>query len=120
TLFLLALAGIPGTVGFIAKFAIFAAAVRAGQIWLTIVGVLTSVISIYYYLRIPVLMYMRDPAPEKPRMAISTGEGFVLGRCAAAVLFLGLFPNHTPLPLVGPLHLLDWSVESIRLLFPPG
>jgi NADH-quinone oxidoreductase subunit N len=59
TLFMLSLAGIPGTVGFIAKFTVFSAAVRADFIWLTILAVLTSVVSVYYYLRIPVLMYMR-------------------------------------------------------------
>jgi NADH-quinone oxidoreductase subunit N len=120
TLFLLSLAGIPGTVGFIAKFTVFAAAVRADIIWLTIVGVLMSAVSVYYYLRIPVLMYMREPDDEKPRMEISTGEGFVLAVCALAVLFLGIFPNHAMLPLVGEFHVLDWSRESVRLLFGAG
>jgi NADH-quinone oxidoreductase subunit N len=120
TLFLLALAGIPGTVGFIAKFNVFAAAVRADQIWLTILGVLMSAVSVYYYLRIPVLMYMREPGDEKPRMAISSGEGFVLGLCALAVVFLGLFPNHALLPLVGEFQVLDWSRESVLLLFGSG
>jgi len=120
TLFMLSLAGIPGTVGFIAKFAVFAAAVRADIIWLTILGVLMSAVSVYYYLRIPVLMYMREPGDEKPRMQISSGEGFVLVVCALAVLFLGLFPNHAQLPLMGEFHVLDWSRESVRLLFGAG
>jgi len=120
TLFLLSLAGIPGTVGFIAKFTVFAAAVRSDIIWLTILGVLMSAVSMYYYLRIPVLMYMREPGDEKPRMEISTGEGFVLVVCAIAVVFLGLFPNHALLPLVGEFHVLDWSRESVRLLFGAG
>ena len=113
TLFLLSLAGIPLTVGFFAKFSLFAAAVRADFVWLTILAVLTSVISVYYYLRIPVLMYMRDPGDEKPRLAISTPEGVVLVLCAAVVLFLGIFPNQT-LPIVGDLHVLDWSRDSVR------
>jgi NADH-quinone oxidoreductase subunit N len=120
TLFMLALAGIPGTVGFVAKFNVFAAAVRSDQIWLTILAVLMSAVSVYYYLRIPVLMYMREPGDEKPRMAISSGEGFVLGLCALAVVFLGLFPNHALLPLVGEFQVLDWSRESVRLLFGAG
>jgi len=120
TLFLLSLAGIPGTVGFIAKFTIFAAAVHADIIWLTILGVLMSAVSVYYYLRIPVLMYMREPGDEKPRMEISTGEGFVLVVCAIAVVFLGLFPNHAMLPLVGEFRVLDWSRESVSLLFGAG
>jgi NADH-quinone oxidoreductase subunit N len=120
TLFLLSLAGIPGTVGFMGKFTLFLAAVHAGYVPLVVLAVLASVVSIYYYLRIPVLMYMRDPGDEKPRMAISTGEGFVLGVCALGVLFLGLFPNHALLPLVGEFQVLDWSRESVRLLFGAG
>jgi NADH-quinone oxidoreductase subunit N len=119
TLFMLALAGIPGTVGFFAKFTLFAAAVRADFIWLTIVAVLTSVVSVFYYLRIPVLMYMREPGDEKPRMQISSGEGLVLVLCAAVVVFLGIFPNQA-LPIVGDLHVLDWSRDSIRMLFGAG
>jgi NADH-quinone oxidoreductase subunit N len=120
TLFLLSLTGIPGTVGFIAKFTIFAAAVRADFVWLTILAVLMSAVSVYYYLRIPVLMYMREPIDERPRMAISSGEGFVLGLCAVAVVFLGLFPNQVVLPLMGEFQVLDWSRESVRLLFGAG
>jgi NADH-quinone oxidoreductase subunit N len=120
TLFLLSLAGISGTVGFMAKFTLFLAAVHAGFVPLVIIAVLATVVSVYYYLRIPVLMYMRDPGDEKPRMTISTGEGFVLGVCALAVVFLGLFPNHALIPLVGEFQVLDWSRESVRLLFGPG
>jgi len=120
TLFLLSLAGIPGTVGFMGKFTLFLAAVHAGYVGLVILAVLMSAVSVYYYLRIPVLMYMREPGDEKPRMAISTGEGFVLGLCALAVVFLGLFPNDAWLPLVGPFQVLDWSRDSVRLLFGTG
>jgi len=120
TLFLLSLTGIPGTVGFIAKFTIFSAAVRADFVWLTILAVLMSAVSVYYYLRIPVLMYMREPIDERPRMAISVGEGFVLGLCGLAVVFLGLFPNQVVLPLWGEFQVLDWSRDSVRLLFGAG
>jgi NADH-quinone oxidoreductase subunit N len=118
TLFLLALAGIPPTVGFFAKFSIFLAAVNAGQVPLAILGVLMSVVSVYYYLRIPVLMYMRDPGEEGVRMETSTGEMLVLGVCAVAVLFLGIFPNEGALPLLGPLPVMDWARQSVQLLFP--
>jgi NADH-quinone oxidoreductase subunit N len=117
TLFMISLAGIPGTVGFIAKFVVFAAAVRAGVIWLTILGVLMSVVSLYYYLRIPVLMYMREPAEDAEFAEVSSGEGLVLGLCAVAVLCFGILPNDTTLPLLGKLHLLDWARESVKLLF---
>ncbi len=97
TLFLLSLAGIPGTAGFVAKFYVFSAAVAAGQVPLAILGVLTSVVSVYYYLRLPVAMYMREPAEEE-RARASTSELMVLTLCAAAVLLLGLLPDAGPLP----------------------
>ena len=122
TLFMLSLAGIPGTVGFIAKFTIFAAAVNADVIWLTILGLLASVVSVYYYLRLPVLMYMREPAEEgaAPRREVSSGEALVLGVCALAVLFLGFFPNWGWLPIFGDVHVLDWARESVTQLFSSG
>jgi len=112
TLFMIALAGIPGTAGFTGKFLIFSAAVNAGQVPLAILGVLMSVVSVYYYLRVPVLMYMRDPGDEAPRADAGTGEWFVLGVCAVGVLYLGLFPNGS-LPIVGDVHVLDWARDSV-------
>jgi len=117
TLFMVALAGIPGTAGFTGKFLIFAAAVDAGYVWLAILGVLMSVVSVYYYLRIPVLMYMRDPGEETPRGGLDSGEILVLTTCALGVLFLGLCPNGS-LPGVGDvnLHVLDWARHSVASL----
>lgn len=60
TIFLLSLAGIPPLLGFFGKFYLFAAAIREGLLWLALWGVLNSVISVYYYLRPIVVMYMRD------------------------------------------------------------
>jgi len=108
TLFMLSLAGIPGTAGFIGKFSIFAAAVKADVIWLTILGVGMSVVSVYYYLRLPVLMYMREPEGEPHRADTSSFEGLVLVFCAIAVVFLGIFPNEASLPV------LDWARDSVR------
>ena len=113
TLFMVALAGIPPTVGFFAKFKIFMAAVSAGQVSLAVIGVLMSVISVYYYLRIPVLMYMRDPGEETPRMTIDSFEALVLGICALAIVALGIWPND-----LGAIHVSDWAQESVRVLFP--
>ena len=110
-LFMVALTGIPPTVGFFAKFGIFVAAVNAGFVGLAVIGVLMSVVSVYYYLRIPVLMYMREPGEEVPRLETSSGEVFVLGLCAFAVLFLGVFPNGGELPV------LDWARTSVGTLF---
>ncbi len=116
-LFMLSLAGIPGTAGFIGKFKIFMAAVDSGAIWLAIIGVLMSVVSVYYYLRIPVLMYMREGGDESHRMEISSGEGVVLVICALAVLALGLFPNQVRMPLFGDLDVLDWARRSVGMFF---
>ena len=113
-LFMISLIGIPGTAGFFAKFYIFMAAVDAGFISLTLIGVLTSAISVYYYLRIPVLMYMRDPREVAPRADLASGEAIVLVVCAVGVLLLGIFPNNSVLPV------LDWARESVGLFFTPG
>jgi NADH-quinone oxidoreductase subunit N len=120
TLVLVALTGIPPTAGFFAKFMIFMAAVNAGHVPLAIIGVLMSVISVYYYLRIPVLMYMREPGEEAQRPETSSGEVVVLGVCALGVLFLGIFPNEGWLPLVGQLNVVEWTRASVQLLFRSG
>jgi NADH-quinone oxidoreductase subunit N len=117
TLFMLSLAGIPGTGGFTAKFAVFSAAVGSGQVVLAIVGVLASLVSVYYYLRLPVVMYMRDPGDEAPRMRIGSGEALVLAVCAIAVVWLGLLPQAGD--AAGPLswvRALDWTRDSVASL----
>jgi NADH-quinone oxidoreductase subunit N len=112
TLFVLALAGVPGTAGFVAKFNLIAAAVRAEMIWLPITIVTTTGISLYTCLRIPVLMMMREPAEPPPSQnPIATGEALALVGCAAVTLYLGLLPNHAWMPV------LDWVSESTRHLF---
>jgi len=113
TLFMLALAGIPPTGGFYAKWALFGAAVKAGNVGLTILAVLTSVVSLYYYLRLPVLMYMREAGADAPRMDTSVGELLVLAACAVAILFLGILPN-SPLSVI---RVLDWARTSVAMLF---
>lgn len=64
TVFMLSFTGVPPTLGLIGKFYLFRATVEAGFIWLAIIGVLTSLISAYYYLRVVVIMYMREGEPE--------------------------------------------------------
>jgi NADH-quinone oxidoreductase subunit N len=103
-LFLLSLGGVPPTGGFFAKFYLFRAAMESPQLyWLVVIGVLTSVISIYYYLRIVVAMYFRDPLrPLEPTDAASTRAALVL--TAVAVLLLGILPGsfvELASPLVG-------------------
>jgi len=115
TLFMMSLAGIPFTGGFYAKFALFGAAVKAGNVGLTILAVLASLVSLYYYLRLPVVMYMREAGADAPRLDTSLGEVMVLAACAIAIVFLGLFPNAPDfLPSI---RVFDWARTSVALLF---
>jgi NADH-quinone oxidoreductase subunit N len=93
TIFLLSLIGIPITGGFFAKFYVFSAALRANLIWLTIIGVLNSAVGAYYYLRIIVVMYMREGRKEVPVNPISWSLGFALTVSVVATLYLGILPN---------------------------
>ena len=94
TIFLLSLGGIPPTNGFVAKFVVFKAAMEASDqhlLWLVVVGVLNSVLSIFYYLRIVMMMYFRDPLGELSARR-SAGVAFVLVVCALLVLWMGILP----------------------------
>jgi NADH-quinone oxidoreductase subunit N len=94
TLFLLSLIGVPLTGGFFGKFYIFKAALDANFIWLTVLGLLNSAVAAYYYLRVIVVMYMRDPAgPEEALPAPSPGITVTLWASALATLVLGIFPS---------------------------
>jgi NADH-quinone oxidoreductase subunit N len=93
TIFLLSLIGIPVTGGFFAKFYVFSAALKTNLIWLTLIGVLNSAIGAYYYLRIMVMMYMREPQREIPVTPIPFGLGFALAVSIAATVYLGVLPN---------------------------
>jgi NADH-quinone oxidoreductase subunit N len=93
TLFLLSLIGIPMTGGFFAKLYVFSAAVKAHLIWLTLIGVVNSAIGAYYYLRIIVVMYMREARKEVPVTPIPFGLGVALAVSMVATLYLGILPN---------------------------
>jgi len=90
-IFLLSLAGIPPTVGFFAKFYVFAAAIQAKFYWLAAMGVINSVIGVYYYMRVVVTMYARAPEGEVTESA-SLPLHVALVAAAAVVLF-GIFPT---------------------------
>ena len=107
TIFLLSLGGFPPLGGFVAKWYVFTAAIRAGYAWLAIIGVLTSVISVFFYVRIIVAMYMMPPAqalsiPPVPRIA-----GAAIIACALMVVYLGVLPT----------QILDWASASIGTIF---
>ena len=88
-----ALAGIPPTAGFIGKFFIFSAAIREGEVALAVVGILTAVVSVYYYLRVVVNLYMK-PAGAGVETAVGTiPERVAIVSAAAVILILGIFPG---------------------------
>jgi NADH-quinone oxidoreductase subunit N len=97
SLFLLSLAGVPPTAGFFAKWFLFRGAMNSGFYALTIIAFINSVIGAYYYLRVLVAMYMREPAAGAP-VAVTMRSGYVsaaLLLSAIIVLALGLFPGNT-------------------------
>ncbi len=89
-LFMLSFTGIPPTVGFLGKFYLFRAALDAGLVWLALVGVLTSLVSAYYYLRVVVMMFMRPGAPESRSEAWLNAT---IAVTAAGTLALGILPD---------------------------
>jgi NADH-quinone oxidoreductase subunit N len=94
--FMVSMAGIPPTAGFIGKFYVFMAAVDAGLTWLAAVALLFAVVSAFYYLRVVMLMYMREPAPsitEIPHLVASPALSVVLACAVAGVILLGIYPN---------------------------
>jgi NADH-quinone oxidoreductase subunit N len=93
TIFLLSLIGIPITGGFFAKFYVFSAALQANLVGLVIIGVLNSAVGAYYYLRIIVVMYMREPQQEVRVARIPVGLGFALAISLAATIYLGVLPG---------------------------
>ena len=94
SVFLISLAGFPPTGGFLAKFYVFSSAVKQGLVPLVIIGVLASLVSVFYYLRIIVYMYMREPAEEIEIAVENPALFLVLFLCLYGVLQLGLFPRY--------------------------
>ena len=90
TLFLLSLAGVPLTSGFVGKLVVFGAAIKSGYSWLVVVGVLTSAIAAFFYLRVLVVMYMEE-ATDEGRGSRPAFSSVVVGVTALATVALGLF-----------------------------
>ncbi len=115
TLFLLSLAGLPGTAGFLGKLEVFRAAVAGDRPAVALAVALTSALSFVFYLRLPIAMYMRPRGARSHRLQTDALELGVLVACAALVLVLGLWPNH-----LDALRLLDWARASSTGLVAPG
>ena len=111
--FMVSLAGIPPTAGFIGKFYLFMAAVNSGLAWLAIFGLIFAAISAFYYLRIVMVMYMREPSTEQERntrLVLSPQVSVVLAFSVVGVVLLGIFPG----PLVSIADLSVLSVSPVR------
>jgi NADH-quinone oxidoreductase subunit N len=93
TIFLLSLIGIPVTGGFFAKFYVFSAALQAKLVGLVIIGVLNSAVGAYYYLRVIVVMYMREGREEIPVSPIPLGLGAALALSVLVTIYLGVLPG---------------------------
>ena len=106
TVFLLSLGGFPPTAGFIGKWYIFSAAVQEGHYWLAIIGVLTSVVSVFFYLRIVVMMYMTEGSElARPRVPAMAMAGLAIA--TIVVFYLGVLPT----------QVLDLALNSITTIF---
>jgi len=92
-IFLFSLMGMPPTAGFAGKFYIFAGAVKAGYIWLAVIGVLNSAVSLYYYLRVMVSMYFKDAQEDFGWATMNTATAISIAIAIAGVLVMGVVPG---------------------------
>ena len=93
SIFLLSLAGIPPLAGFAGKFYVFSAAIKAQYYWLAIIGVLNSVVAVYYYLRVMMYMYFKDPLRELGSIDIAPQYSITMLICVWALIHMGVFPR---------------------------
>ena len=110
TIFLLSLIGIPITGGFFAKFYVFSAALKSNLIGLTLIGVINSAVGAYYYLRIIVVMYMRQARKGVPVLPTPVALGVALAISVAATIYLGVLPNRA----------LQYTQHSAQALLAPS
>jgi NADH-quinone oxidoreductase subunit N len=92
SLFMVSLAGIPPTAGFLGMYLLFRGAVAHGFVPLVVIAVLNSAVSVYYYFRVLVALYMR-PAMRRTTRASSVGVGVIIALCALGVLWIGILPD---------------------------
>jgi len=92
-LFMVSLAGIPPVAGFVGKFYVFEQAIQDGFIWLVIIAVVNSIVSVYYYLRAPVFCFMKSARGETQSAPLSAGLVFTTAFAAGALVIIGIFPE---------------------------
>lgn len=93
TIFLLSLTGIPPLAGFAGKFYVFSDAIKGQFYWLAVIGMLNSAVAAYYYLRVLMYMYFKDPVKEIGKIDFSAGYVIVMLLSVAALLYMGIFPR---------------------------
>jgi NADH-quinone oxidoreductase subunit N len=119
TIFMLSLIGIPATAGFLAKYYVFNAALSASAhlsalVWLTIIGLVNSAVASYYYLRLIVVMYMREPLVAEAPAPASAAMKLALVLAAIATIYLGVMPGRiTDLSLAGAKDLMPAAVTAV-------
>jgi NADH-quinone oxidoreductase subunit N len=104
TVFMFSLTGVPPTLGFVGKFYLFSSVIAGGYYWLAIIGVVTSLISAYYYLRVVVMMYMREGAPERTS---ETWLNFTWGTAAILTVVLSFMPG----------LIFNWATQAVLKIF---
>ncbi|KUG04891.1 nadh-ubiquinone oxidoreductase chain n [hydrocarbon metagenome] len=92
TICMLSLAGIPPMAGFAGKFYLFAGAIQSGYLWLALIGLIMSMVSVYYYLGVSKAMYIGENSSGSP-VAIGTGSTVALWVCVLATILLGVYPG---------------------------
>ena len=103
---MISLGGIPATAGFIGKFFVFKAAIEKDLLWLALVGVANSLVSLGYYLRVVYVLYMRDPVDEDRPAPLSPESRLAILLCALGTIGIGIFPS----------RLLDLAAAAARFL----
>lgn len=106
TIFLFSLSGMPPTAGFIGKFYLFSGAVQEGYIWLAVIGVLNSAASVYYYLRVMVFMYMKDPTEDFSWTRVTAPIALCLIISVAGTMIPGIIPS----------VILQYAQEAVKLI----
>ena len=92
SLFMLSLAGFPPTAGFFGKLYVFMAAIKQGYILITIMAVIATVVSVYFYLRIIVMMYFHENESEE-QVVVYRGMGTIIALSSIAIILIGFFPS---------------------------
>jgi len=105
-IFMFALAGIPPTAGYIGKFVLFSSAIYSGLVWLAVLAILNSALSLVYYLRIISYMYLKEPAG--PKIAESKGYMAALVLTMLGVVYIGVFPD----------QFINWALQAATVLLP--